>query len=70
MAATYSPACAVPLARPGLTSLFGMGRGGSPALLPPVCLYFSFSYFFPAVVLSLLRYTGVLILESESLNSR
>ena len=36
-AATYSPTCAVPSAWRGLTSLFGMGRGGSPALLPP-CL--------------------------------
>ena len=32
MAATYSPACAVPSARSGLTSLFGMGRGGTPTL--------------------------------------
>ena len=32
-AATYSPTLrAVPSARPGLTSLFGMGRGGTPAL--------------------------------------
>ena len=32
-AATYSPTLrAVPLAWPGLTSLFGMGRGGTPAL--------------------------------------
>ena len=31
-AATYSPACAVPSARLGLTSLFGMGRGGTPTL--------------------------------------
>ena len=30
-AAAYSPTCAVPSARPGLTSLFGMGRGGTPA---------------------------------------
>ena len=28
-AATYSPACAVPSAWSGLTSLFGMGRGGA-----------------------------------------
>ena len=27
-----SRGCAVPSARPGLTSLFGMGRGGTPAL--------------------------------------
>ena len=27
---TYSPTCAVPSARAGLTSLFGMGRGGTP----------------------------------------
>ena len=32
LAATYSPTCAVPSAWRGLTSLFGMGRGGSPAL--------------------------------------
>ena len=32
-AATYSPAgWAVPSARPGLTSLCGMGRGGTPEL--------------------------------------
>ena len=31
-AATYSPADAVPSARAGLTSLFGMGRGGTPPL--------------------------------------
>ena len=31
-AATYSPTFAVPSARLGLTSLFGMGRGGTPAL--------------------------------------
>ncbi len=30
MAATYSPTCAVPSALAGLTSLFGMGRGGTP----------------------------------------
>ena len=35
-AATYSPAFAVPSAWRGLTSLFGMGRGGAPALWPPV----------------------------------
>ena len=35
MAATYSPAYAVPSALMGLTSLFGMGRGGAPSLLPP-----------------------------------
>ena len=29
-ATTYSPTCAVPSALLGLTSLFGMGRGGSP----------------------------------------
>ena len=29
-AATYSPTKAVPSARAGLTSLFGMGRGGTP----------------------------------------
>ena len=31
-AATYSPTCAVPSALRGLTSLFGMGRGGTPSL--------------------------------------
>jgi hypothetical protein len=31
-ATTYSPTCAVPLAMAGLTSLFEMGRGGSPPL--------------------------------------
>ena len=31
-AATYSPTCAGPSARSGLTSLFGMGRGGTPTL--------------------------------------
>ena len=34
-AVTYSPTFAVPSAWRGLTSLFGMGRGGAPALLPP-----------------------------------
>ena len=34
-AVTYSPAFAVPSARQGLTSLFGMGRGGALALSPP-----------------------------------
>ena len=34
-AVTYSPAFAVPSARRGLTSLFGMGRGGTPVLSPP-----------------------------------
>ena len=31
-AATYSPTFAVPSALRGLTSLFGMGRGGTPSL--------------------------------------
>ena len=31
-ATTYSPTIAVPLALSGLTSLFGMGRGGTPTL--------------------------------------
>ena len=31
-AATYSPVLPVPSAWRGLTSLFGMGRGGTPAL--------------------------------------
>ena len=34
-AMTCSPAFAVPSARRGLTSLFGMGRGGAPALSSP-----------------------------------
>ena len=34
-AVTYSPTFAVPSARRGLTSLFGMGRGGSHALSDP-----------------------------------
>ena len=34
-AVAYSPTFAVPSARRGLTSLFGMGRGGTPVLLPP-----------------------------------
>ena len=38
MAITYSPTFAVPSAWRGLTSLFGMGRGGSPALSPPCFL--------------------------------
>ena len=37
-AVTYSPAFAVPSARRGLTSLFGMGRGGAPVLSPPESL--------------------------------
>ena len=36
LAATYSPTIiAVPSALTGLTSLFGMGRGGTPSLKPP-----------------------------------
>ena len=35
-AAPCSPACAVPSARPGLASLFGMGRGGTPGLWLPL----------------------------------
>ena len=35
-AVTYSPTFAVPSAWRGLTSLFGMGRGGAPALSPPL----------------------------------
>ena len=54
-AVAYSPASAVPSARRGLTSLFGMGRGGSPALWPPCLmprcrflhLLFLLSFFFP-----------------------
>jgi hypothetical protein len=33
------PLGAVPSALSGLTSLFGMGRGGSRSLLPPTTLY-------------------------------
>ena len=32
LATTYSPALAVPSAREGLTSVFGMGTGGTPQL--------------------------------------
>ena len=32
VAASYSPIIIVPSAQPGLTALFGMGRGGAPAL--------------------------------------
>ena len=37
LAASYSPTfcSAVPSAQEGLTSLFGMGRGGTPPLKPP-----------------------------------
>ena len=35
LAATYSPTNAVPSALTGLTSLFGMGRGGALSLKPP-----------------------------------
>ena len=44
-AATYSPTCAVPSARSGLTSLFGMGRGGALTLLPPDYLFRVFPVF-------------------------
>ena len=40
-AVSYSPGLPVPSAPRGLTSLFGMGRGGSPAPSPP-CLFPSF----------------------------
>ena len=36
MAATYSPDLSVPLAQLCLTSLFGMGRGGTTVLQPPI----------------------------------
>ena len=36
---TLPHCCAVPSAQPGLTSLFGMGRGGAPALSPPECSF-------------------------------
>ena len=35
---------AVPSALTGLTSLFGMGRGGSPSLLPPLSFSFVPAY--------------------------
>ena len=35
LAMTYSPAIAVPSALKGLTSVFGMGTGGTPSLLSP-----------------------------------
>ncbi len=38
-AVTYSPTFAVPSAWRGLPSLFGMGRGGTPALSPPKMLF-------------------------------
>ena len=38
-AATYSPTCVVPSALKGLTSLFGMGKGVSPSLWPPLNLW-------------------------------
>ena len=48
---TCSPGLPVPSARRGLTALFGMGRGGTPALSPPY-LFLSFSI----LVYSLLSY--------------
>ena len=43
LASTYSPGTSVqvPSALAGLTTLFGMGRGGSPPLKTPTCLYFT-----------------------------
>ena len=38
-AVTYSPDFSVPSARRGLTSLFGMGRGGTLVLWPPYSLF-------------------------------
>ena len=39
------PHCgAVPSARSGLTSLFGMGRGGTPRLKPPKYFFFSIDF--------------------------
>ena len=52
-AATYSPTCAVPSARSGLTSLFGMGRGGALTLLPPEYLYFFYFGSFSGFALAL-----------------
>ena len=41
---------AVPSALTGLTSLFGMGRGGSPSLLPPFFILFrTYLFKIPAV---------------------
>ena len=40
-AVTYSPDFSVPSARRGLTSLFGMGRGGTLVLWPPYFISFS-----------------------------
>ncbi len=40
-AVTYSPDFSVPSARRGLTSLFGMGRGGTLVLWPPYSLFLS-----------------------------
>ena len=40
-AVTYSPDFSVPSARRGLTSLFGMGRGGTLVLWPPYSISFS-----------------------------
>ncbi len=45
-AATCSPGFPVPSARRGLTALFGMGRGGTPALLPPFPFIFPFFFLF------------------------
>ena len=39
-AVTYSPDFSVPSARRGLTSLFGMGRGGTLVLWPPYFILF------------------------------
>ena len=43
-AVTYSPDFSVPSALRGLTSLFGMGRGGTLALWPPYLFLFSVSH--------------------------
>ena len=42
-AVTYSPDFSVPSARRGLTSLFGMGRGGTLVLWPPYFISFNHS---------------------------
>ena len=48
-AATCSPGFPVPSARRGLTALFGMGRGGTPALLPPFPFIFT-SFLYPFLI--------------------
>ena len=54
-AITYSPAFAVPSALQGLTSLFGMGRGGALALSSPKFVFMSGAFRFPSLGAGLLR---------------